>query len=450
MRFRILHRAAAMAILATLVSAGLTIADTVPAESDGIATGVPGEVYLGTVAPGTELTVQVSFYLVCSGFNHVDANQRVDLLPGPSSVSGDGTISVAGATIVAPGDAWPDDGEDCSTNPDPIPATGTAEVVLTAPSTDGDDLPFVASWTRRLSPTGFLDAGAIPSMITRTFRIDVVSNTPPELQLPGDQVVEGNTTGGWIGWTVSATDAEDAVPPTPECSQSPSDPLPLGPTTITCSVEDAGGMTDEGSFTVTVQDTTPPVLAGVPASLELVTTDPAGAVLDYDLPTATDLVDGSPQVACSPAPGAVAPVDDSTVSCTATDASRNVARAEFAVHVTLWSVRWDEPVTNGSPLGANVGRAVPLKVRIVRGGADVRSGAVELAVTRCDGGPVLASAALAWSDGNARWNGKLDTAGLANGCHAATLSVDGLRLEGFRLWMTGGPSEAKHPAGGRR
>lgn len=450
MRFRILHRAAAMAILATLVSAGLTIADTVPAESDGIATGVPGEVYLGTVAPGTELTVQVTFNLVCSGFNHVDANQRVDLLPGALSVPGDGTMSVAGATIDPPGDAWPDDGEDCSTNPDPIPATGTAEVVLTAPSTDGDDLAFVASWTRQLSPTGFLDAGAITSMITRTFRIDVVSNTPPELQLPGDQVVEGNTTGGWIGWAVSATDAEDAVPPTPSCSHSPAAPLPIGTTTVTCTVEDTGGMTDEGSFTVTVEDTTPPVLAGVPASLDLVTTDPAGAVLDYDLPTASDVVDDSPEVVCVLPPGQVAPVGDSTVKCTATDAEDNVAEAEFSVHVTLWSARWDEPVTNGSPLSANVGRAVPLKVRILRDGADVRSGAVGLSVTRCGGGPVLASAALTWSDGNARWNGKLDTAALGNGCHAATLSVDGLPVDGFQLWMTGGPSSAKNPAGGRR
>jgi hypothetical protein len=437
-------------MLVTLVSAGLTVADTVPADGDIVTTGIQGDVPLGTFAPGEVRAVQVSFSLVCSGFNHVDPNQRVDLLPGSVLIPPGSTISVGGATIQPPGDGWPVDGDDCTSDPDPVPATGTAEVVLTAPPTDGNDQVFVVNWVRRLSPVGFLDSGALQSLTTVTFRMDVVSNTPPVLQLPDDQVVEGNTTGGWIGWTVSATDAEDAVAPTPTCSHSPADPLPIGTTTVACTVEDTGGMTDEGSFTVTVEDTTPPVLAGVPAGLELATSDPDGATLAYDLPTASDLVDASPDVACALPPGEVAPVGDSTVTCTATDDEGNVADAEFPVHVTLWTANWDEPVTNGSPLTANVGRAVPLKVRIMRDGTEVRSGAVGLAVTRCDGGPVLASAPLSWSDGNVRWNGKLDTTGLDNGCHAATLSVDGLQLDGFQLWMTGGPSSAKNPAGGRR
>jgi hypothetical protein len=50
-------------------------------------------------------------------------------------------------------------------------------------------------------------------------------------------------------------------------------------------------------------DTTPPTLSDMPGTIELVTADAAGAVLDYPLPTATDDRDPLPVVACAPAPG---------------------------------------------------------------------------------------------------------------------------------------------------
>ncbi len=83
-------------------------------------------------------------------------------------------------------------------------------------------------------------------------------------------------------------------------------------------------------------DDTPPILAGIPADI----VQPAdagsciGAVVSWTDPTATDLCDLAPIVACSPPSGSFFPVGVSMVTCTATDACGNVATSTFSVEVT--------------------------------------------------------------------------------------------------------------------
>ena len=55
------------------------------------------------------------------------------------------------------------------------------------------------------------------------------------------------------------------------------------------------------------EDTTPPVIAGVPDDMTVVSTVPTGVVVTYTAPTATDLVSGMVPVACVPASGATFP-----------------------------------------------------------------------------------------------------------------------------------------------
>ena len=52
--------------------------------------------------------------------------------------------------------------------------------------------------------------------------------------------------------------------------------------------------------------------------------------------SATDLVDGSVPVGCSPRSGSVFPAGTTTVTCTATDAHGNSTTGSFTVTVQRW------------------------------------------------------------------------------------------------------------------
>jgi hypothetical protein len=85
-------------------------------------------------------------------------------------------------------------------------------------------------------------------------------------------------------------------------------------------------------FTVTVRapDVTPPTLTV--ADVVVDATGPSGAVATYEVGAADD-TDASPTVTCAPPSGSLFPIGDTGVTCTATDASGNVASASFTVHV---------------------------------------------------------------------------------------------------------------------
>jgi HYR domain len=157
--------------------------------------------------------------------------------------------------------------------------------------------------------------------------------TPPSLTLPADQTVEATgPDGATVTYTVSASDAQDGTL-TPSCSPASGSVFPLGTTTDNCSVTDSIGLTTAGSFTVTVQDTTPPSL-NLPGDITVQAGKPA-TVTYTPAPTATDLVDGSVPVNCSPASGSVFPLGTTTVNCSATDAHGNTATGSFTVFVGI-------------------------------------------------------------------------------------------------------------------
>jgi hypothetical protein len=85
--------------------------------------------------------------------------------------------------------------------------------------------------------------------------------------------------------------------------------------------------------TVTVADLTPPSLT-VPGNITVSTTDSSGAVVHYTA-TATDNVDPSVTVTCSPASDTKFPVGTTTVTCSARDAAGNTASKSFTVTVTI-------------------------------------------------------------------------------------------------------------------
>jgi streptogramin lyase len=81
-----------------------------------------------------------------------------------------------------------------------------------------------------------------------------------------------------------------------------------------------------------LRDTTPPTIPPL-ADQWVTATSPAGAVVSYARPAVTDDLDINPTVTCSPGSGTQFPMGDTTVTCTATDASGNRSTATFQVHV---------------------------------------------------------------------------------------------------------------------
>ncbi|HEX9846154.1 MAG TPA: DUF5011 domain-containing protein, partial [Candidatus Nitrosotenuis sp.] len=105
-----------------------------------------------------------------------------------------------------------------------------------------------------------------------------------------------------------------------------------GPYTVEYSVTDSSGNTASAQRTVNVMDTMPPAVT-ISENITAEATGPDGATVSYDFPTATDAVDDSPTVQCTPASGSVFALGDTTVSCIATDFSGNSADTSFTVTV---------------------------------------------------------------------------------------------------------------------
>lgn len=168
---------------------------------------------------------------------------------------------------------------------------------------------------------------------TASFVVTVADVTKPVVQVPANMTIEATGPGGAVA-TFTATATDDVTTAlTTMCSPVSGSTFALGTRTVTCSATDAAGNTGSASFTVTVVDTTAPVIAPH-ADVTVSPTSAAGAVVNYTVPTTTDAVDGIGSATCSPAPGALFAIGDRTVTCTATDVRGNAAvPTTFAVHV---------------------------------------------------------------------------------------------------------------------
>lgn len=450
MHHRPLRRALALALAAALGLAGIASADSVRTDGDATVIGNQSLIDLGQVGPGATVSAAVAFQLVCTNtttFGHLEPGQAVVLDYGSGTAPLDGAIVsvTSGSTGQAPA-GWPADGDAC---PSPAPAVdgGTSSTAtLRAPTTPGAGYLFSITYARSLTPAGSADGGALNGVTAISFELEVVANTPPALTVPGDVTVEGDTVGGWTAdWSgVTAADAEDDPDPTPVCSPAAGEVLPLGSTAVSCSVADAGGLSASGAFTVTVVDTTAPSI-GTPADIAVSTADDGGAIVGYAVPSASDVVDADPTVACAPASGTVFPVGTTTVTCTATDDSANAASSSFDVTVTYEPVHvatatWGEPVAaDTGSFVANRGRTIPVKVTLAVDGVVRTTGSAALRLVPCTGPGGMT---LALSYGGGRWNASVDTTGLVGDCHTVTASIDGLDAGSFTLLLRGPEPES--------
>ena len=181
----------------------------------------------------------------------------------------------------------------------------------------------------------------VNASFTVTVTLSSTDSRPPTLRVPANITRQATgPAGALITYSVSATDPTN--PPaqiTIVCTSSPTSGLssgsifPLGTTTITCNAHDpAGNNAAPKSFTVRVRDTTKPVISPT-GNVKANATGPAGAIVNYPLPTATDIVDVTVPVICTPAPGSTFPIGSTTVTCVATDHAGNTATRRFTVTV---------------------------------------------------------------------------------------------------------------------
>jgi hypothetical protein len=173
---------------------------------------------------------------------------------------------------------------------------------------------------------------------------------PPILNIPdGISAAATSASGANVTFFVSAIN-DDGSPVPVTCDHNSGDLFPLGDTDVHCSATNTFGTT-KGTFPVFVADQTPPTI-NVPADITT-----ANPVVTYTV-TATDDLDPSPTVSCSPASGSTFAPGVTTVNCEATDAFANSRFASFTVTVVTGpptlTLPADFTVEATSPAGAVV------------------------------------------------------------------------------------------------
>jgi large repetitive protein len=225
-----------------------------------------------------------------------------------------------------------------------VEATGPGGAVVTyadPTATDNYDTVLSPSCTPPSGSTFPLGANPVSCSVTDSsnntetggFTITVRDTTPPTVTVPADITVEATGPSGAVAtFSVSASDIVDGSTNV-TCNHASGDTFPLGTTTVSCSSTDAHLNTGHGSFTVTVEDTTPPVI-DAHADVTGEATGSSGASVSYTTPGATDVVDGAVTVGCIPASPVLVAVDATqAVTCTATDAAGNPATSTFDLKV---------------------------------------------------------------------------------------------------------------------
>lgn len=193
-----------------------------------------------------------------------------------------------------------------------VGTAGTFTATLTVPSLTQGTYNIRAD----IPSGGAVDASALFTLITDA--------TPPTITIPSNMIVEATSSAGAVvNYAATVTDDTDPSPSL-TCSPASGSTFPLGTNTVNCTAQDASHNTASASFTVTVQDTTPPTI-DAHGDLTVEATSASGAVVNYSPPASHDAVGGDGTASCSPASGSTFALGDTTVNCTASDAAGNTA-----------------------------------------------------------------------------------------------------------------------------
>jgi hypothetical protein len=174
---------------------------------------------------------------------------------------------------------------------------------------------------------------AASNSATSTFTVTVVDTTAPSIAAAGNVTADATGAAGGVAAYAApaATDLVDGAVAV-SCVPASGSLFAPGATTVTCTASDSRGNAASSSFTVTINDVTPPSIAPHgPETAEAA--GASGAIVTFTAPLATDSVDGSVSVSCAPASGSTFAIGTTTVTCTAADAAGNGASSSFGVTV---------------------------------------------------------------------------------------------------------------------
>ena len=208
-----------------------------------------------------------------------------------------------------------------------------------------------------------------------TWNVTLVDTTPPALSLPSDKTLEA--TGQQTPVALEGASAQDLVDPNPQLSYwmdgrqlSGSEALPLGRHAIQVKATDASGNESQGTWHVTIVDTTPPALS-LPSDMATEATSGRGAMVGLAGASAQDLVDGSlpvtywlgSQQLSSPAQ---LPLGENTITVRAGDKSGNSSAGSYRISI-LYNVSGGflQPINYTGPQSwFKAGSTIPVKFQL--------------------------------------------------------------------------------------
>ncbi len=158
-------------------------------------------------------------------------------------------------------------------------------------------------------------------------------STSPTITAPPDVVLEA--TGRLSTVDIGAATATDNRDSNLTITNNATGPFPIGTTIVQWSVQDSRGNTATALQTVTMRDGVAPYFTTVPVEIQMTFATGNSFVIDFATPRASDTVDHTVAVYCTPSSHSVFPVGSTTVTCTAFDDACNAAEASFEVVVDV-------------------------------------------------------------------------------------------------------------------
>jgi gliding motility-associated-like protein len=234
----------------------------------------------------------------------------------PSNISVQNNVGICGAAVTY---ATPVGLDNCP----------GASTVLTAGLASGAIFPV------GLTTVTYTVTDTVGNTASCSFTVTVSDTTRPVISgCPANIIVNNdlNTCGAVVNWT--APTASDNCAVTSFTSNfNPGATFPVGTTTVTYTASDAAGNNTSCSFTVTVNDTTYPVISNCPTNITAYSvSNQCGVNVSWAAPTATDNC-GTVTTTATHAPNTFFVVGTTTVTYTFTDAANNASTCSFLVTV---------------------------------------------------------------------------------------------------------------------